>query len=350
MSAMTVPASGSSAATAIRPVPWRKLAWVGWRQQRIALGAAAALLGGMCAWMLVSGLQMRSALSSLGLEHCTPLTASSCTTQETVFINDYYSGAQVVVGVLTVLPILVGALVGGPMVAREMETGTFRLSWTQGCGRTRWLIARLVLLAMAVTAGATAVSVMFSWYYHPILQLGQNSPLAPQIFDLQGAAFAGWTLAALAISVCAGALIRRVIPAIAAAVAAWSGLLVAVVFYLRSHYLGPLTGTGLINSTNGTGQGVPWLLSQWWTQPGGAPASQAEITALSNQLRQAGGLPTTQAVQQWFAEQGYVRYFTYQPASRFWQFQLIEGGWLLALSVLLGAATILLIRHRATGP
>jgi hypothetical protein len=55
-----------------------------------------------------------------------------------------------------------------------------------------------------------------------------------------------------------------------------------------------------------------------------------------------------QAVQQWFAEQGYIKYFTFQPASRFWHFQLIEGGWLLILSLLLCAATVWLIRHRAT--
>lgn len=53
-------------------------------------------------------------------------------------------------------------------------------------------------------------------------------------------------------------------------------------------------------------------------------------------------------MQQWFAEQGYIKYFTYQPASRFWNFQLIEGSWLLVLSLLLGAATVWLIRHRAT--
>ena len=348
MTAMTIPARDASAAAAVRPVPWRKLAWVGWRQHRLALGGAAALLAGVCAWMLISGLQMRSALTSFGLDSCTPLTASTCSTQEAVFINDYYSGAQVVVGVLTVIPILIGALAGGPMVARELESGTFRLSWTQGCGRTRWLVARLALTAIALTAGAAAVGAMFSWYYRPMLQLGQDSPLAPQIFDLRGVDFAAWTLAAFAISVCAGALIRRMIPAIVAAIAAWSGLLVAVVFWLRSHYQAPLTGTGLINSTGGDGQGVPWVLTQWWIQPGGTPASQAEISTLSNQLRQAGGLPTPPAVQQWFAEQGYTKYFTYQPASRFWHFQLIEGGWLLALAVLLGAATVWLIRHRAT--
>ncbi len=345
MTAVTAPAAS---ARVVRPVPWRKLAWVGWRQHRVALGGAAALLAGVSVWMLVSGLQMRSALSTFGLNGCTSLTASSCTTQETVFINDYYSGAQIVAGVLTVIPVVIGALLGGPLVSRELETGTFRLSWTQGCGRTRWLAARLVLLAVAVTAGAAAVSAVFSWYYQPMLRLGQDSPLAPQVFDLRGVAFAGWTLAAFAISVCAGALIRRTIPAIVAALAAWSGLLMLVVFWLRSHYQTALTGVGLVNSTSGNGQGTPWVLTQWWIQPGGSPASQSEIAALSGQLRQAGGLPTPQAVQQWFAEQGYLKYFTYQPASRFWHFQLIEGSWLLVLSVLLGAATVWLIRHRAT--
>ena len=36
-----------------------------------------------------------------------------------------------------------------------------------------------------------------------------------------------------------------------------------------------------------------------------------------------------------------------QPASQFWPFQWIEGGWLLALSALLVATTIWLVRPRA---
>jgi hypothetical protein len=74
--------------------------------------------------------------------------------------------------VLTVIPILIGALASGPMVARELEAGTFRLSWTQGCGRTRWLLARLGLLALAVTARAALVSVIFSWYYQRVSIFG----------------------------------------------------------------------------------------------------------------------------------------------------------------------------------
>jgi hypothetical protein len=45
---------------------------------------------------------------------------------------------------------------------------------------------------------------------------------------------------------------------------------------------------------------------------------------------------------------GYTMWTSYQPGSRFWPFQWIEGGWLLALSVLLIAAVIWLVRRRAT--
>jgi hypothetical protein len=44
---------------------------------------------------------------------------------------------------------------------------------------------------------------------------------------------------------------------------------------------------------------------------------------------------------------GYLQVTTFQPASRFWAFQWIEGDWLLALSLLLIAATVWLIRRRA---
>ena len=45
---------------------------------------------------------------------------------------------------------------------------------------------------------------------------------------------------------------------------------------------------------------------------------------------------------------GYTQITTYQPASRFWTFQWIEGGWLLALSLLLMATTVWRVRRRAT--
>jgi hypothetical protein len=92
------------------------------------------------------------------------------------------------------------------------ETGTFRYAWTQGFGRWRWTLAKLVPLAVLVTAAAGAFSVLFSWYDQPFFAEGQQHPLFPQVFDLRGVAFAAWTLAAFAIGALAGMLIRASSP------------------------------------------------------------------------------------------------------------------------------------------
>jgi hypothetical protein len=60
-----------------------------------------------------------------------------------------------------------------------------------------------------------------------------------------------------------------------------------------------------------------------------------------------GGVPRSLSAWQYLAQHGYSLLTTYQPASRFWPFQWIEGGWLLALSVLLIAVTVWLVRRRA---
>jgi hypothetical protein len=49
------------------------------------------------------------------------------------------------------------------MLARELETGTFRYAWTQGFGRWRWTIAKLVSLAVVAAAAAELFSLLFSW-------------------------------------------------------------------------------------------------------------------------------------------------------------------------------------------
>jgi hypothetical protein len=59
------------------------------------------------------------------------------------------------------------------------------------------------------------------------------------------------------------------------------------------------------------------------------------------------GKASQQAFVQCLSQHGYTQWTSYQPASRFWPFQWIEGGWLLALSALLIAVTVWLVRRRA---
>jgi hypothetical protein len=225
----------------------------------------------------------------------------------------------------------------------------------------------LVPLAIAVAAPAGVLSLLFSWYYQPFFAAGGQIPLAPSLFDLRGVAFAAWTLAAFAIGALAGLLIRRVVPAIAAALAAYAGLALAAGLYLRQHYLTPLVTSNIPHSPAaaasppGTPSGADlpsstWILSQWWTK-GGTTLSQATMNQVFTPTAQHiapvlhSKYQKPQAalnIVQHLAQHGYRQWTTYQPGSRFWPFQWIEGGWLLALSVLLIAATVWLVRRRAT--
>ncbi len=352
MTALTAPAPGRQ--TGRRPpVPWRNLAWVTWRQHRAALAGTAALLGGLSLWMLINGLLVRSAMNSLGLGSCHPITASRCATQLQTFAGEGYPGtANTFTGVLQAVPALIGVFVGGPLLARELETGTFRFAWTQGCGRLRWITAKLVPLAILVTAGAAGMSLVTSWYSQPFSAAGLTGVFRPTLFDLRGVGFGGWTLAAFAIAAFAGVVIRRTGPAMAAAAGAWAGLFAVTTLYLRAHYQAPLTGKA---SAGLGGSGVPWTLNHWMTGPGGHVVSQPGtviaqgLAALARQgkLGRGAAYGPTPAIQHWLAQHGYVTWVSYQPASRFWHFQLIEGGWLLALSVILVAATIWLVHRRS---
>jgi hypothetical protein len=321
-----------------RPVPWRNLAGVAWRQHRLALAGVAALLGSLALYLLIMGLLIRHAYA--GVTDCHPAGSPACQIVGRLFNSDYYGTAQTTSGVLQVIPVLAGVFVGAPLLARELETGTFRFAWTQGSGRLRWIIAKLVLLAVALTGAAAAFSVLFSWYYHPFFAEGLDGVLAPQLFDLRGVDFAAWTLAAFAVAAFAGMLIRRTVPAMAASIAAWAGLDLATVLFLRKHYQAPVTARSF-----GPDPGLSWVVRQWWQGPGGRPADESAIRALVQQAGPAAKTP--QGLQQLLTGHGYWEWSSYQPASRFWSFQFIEGGWLLALSLLLLVATVWLVRHRA---
>jgi hypothetical protein len=315
------------AAASVRPVPWRRLGWVSWRQYRFSAAGAAVFLGALAVYLLVVGLRIRSGYASVSSCHLTAAHLSRTCTIALMLFGGYHVWGETTAAVLLAVPVLIGVFAGAPILGRELETGTFRFAWTQGAGRTRWALARLVLPAVAVTAAAAALSQLFGWFYYPFFAFPADSAFAPQYFELTGIAFAAWTLAAFAIGALAGVLIRKVVPAIAAAMAAWAGLLLVTILYLRPHYETPLTARG----ARGAPGASPWVISQWWTGPNGQHiTNEQQIIALFQS-----------------PHRGYTQWTTYQPETRYWHFQFIEGGWLLVLSLLLIAATVWLVRRRA---
>jgi hypothetical protein len=349
MTALTVPARPEEDAS-LRPVPWRRMAWVTWRQHRLALTGVAVFLGAlaMCLWL--AGLKTHHAYAAT-VAACRPIASAACAGMSTSFIgtNGFLSNGFM----LQAVPALIGAFAGAPVLARELETGTFRYAWTQGFGRWRWTLAKLVPLAAVVAAATGALSVLISWYYQPYLAAGNQTlglaevtPFFPGLFDLRGVAFAAWTLAAFAIGTLAGTLIRRVVPAMAATLAAYAGLALAAGAFLRQHYLTPLVTSNL------NVPGSAWIISQWWAK-GGKFAFAVPPESIGNRFCPAPPpttgtfKPSSGSLAGCLVQHGYTQWTSYQPASRFWPFQWIEGGWLLALSALLIAATVWLVRRRA---
>jgi hypothetical protein len=348
VTALTIPTRLEQDASP-RPVPWWRMAWVIWRQHRIALGGLAVALGGLAVYVWIVGLRLHHAY--VAATTCAP-NSPACGDLITNFnfMNHVLAGGYT----LQIVPPLIGAFVGAPVLARELETGTFRYAWTQGFGRWRWALAKLVVLGAVVTAAAGALSVLFSWYYHPYfapgnqsLSLSEQSPFGLALFDLRGISFAAWTLAAFAIGGLAGMLIRRVVPAIVATLAAYAGLALLAANLLRQHYLTPLL------SRTSNVPGSAWITSQWWTK-GGTFAFTSWRDAPHDLIQACSGLPPgplgkspQTGLAQCFAQHGYTQLTRYQPATRFWSFQWIEGGWLVAVSVLLIAMTVWLVRRRA---
>ena len=139
-------------------------------------------------------------------------------------------------------------------------------------------------------------------------------------------------------------LVRRVVPAIVATLAVYAGLAVTAGGFLREHYLTPLV------TTSANVPGTAWVIGQWWTKDGRFAFAPIPLSLL-NQFCSA---PPTGKGETFIwniravprpARLGAVEQLSWR--SRFWPFQWIEGGWLLALSALLIAAAIWLVQRRA---
>jgi ABC-2 family transporter protein len=330
---------------ALRPVPWHRLGWVAWRRYRPAVVTTAALLGLVALYVLIRGSQMRHAYAAV--QGCTPQTAANCEFAADQF-HDTYGSVGLVGGIVVFVPGLIGAFAGAPLLARELETGTFRYVWTQGVGRMRWLIALLVAGTLGAVAIGAALGALVTWYNQPLVDSGFLQRQQPSIFPVTGIAVAGWALLGYSIGVASGALIRRVLPALATTLIIWSGVAFAASYAREHDYEAPLVSRRPRIADHDL------QIQQWWTH-GGARADRAEL----NHVLQAIGAPTGAGGDvvikpggpgidpvNYLLQHGYTEWTSYQPDSRYWTFQTIELAWLVTVSLLLLAATLWLVRRR----
>jgi hypothetical protein len=113
-----------------------KVTWLHFRGQALIAAAALAVI----AIVLVVTGEIMHHLYSATVLGCHG--SRECPAAVFAFRNEDHD-LQIILNVLVaILPALIGLFWGAPLVAREFESGTYRLAWTQTTP-TRWLAIKL---------------------------------------------------------------------------------------------------------------------------------------------------------------------------------------------------------------
>jgi hypothetical protein len=349
-----------------------------WRQFRAQAAVAFGLLTVIAVALGITG----PALVHLYHTSVLPCQAQGdCSLATSAFISHDHllQGLGVV---LVVVPGLIGLFWGAPLAARELETGTYQLAWTQGITRKRWLAVKLGLVGLASVAVAGLLSLMLTWWSSPIDRVNAD-PFT--LFDQRGIVPLGYAAFAFALGVTAGLLLHRTMAAMAATLAVFVGVRLTVRNWIRPYLFAPLhTVSGLrAPGANGFSGPVPpqaadWVVSDQVINAAGrvigqdgaisygggrygilfGPGANGSMTlqgvgACPNRFPAQPAAPGTgpspamqRAVQECLTRLKVRNVLTYQPTYRYWPLQGYETGIFVGLALILAGFCFWWLRRR----
>jgi hypothetical protein len=346
--------------------------WLTWRQYRSQILVASGALAALAIILLFTG---------PNLAHLYDTTVATCkahndcsTAKSSFLLND--ADLQTTLDVLVVVvPGILGIFWGAPLIARELETGTYRLAWTQSVTRTQWLAVKVGLIGLASMAVAGLLSLMVTWWSAPFDRVTMNPFGSFDERDIVPVAYAAF---AFALGVTMGTLTRRTVPAMAATAVGFVATRVAVILWVRPNLNAPLhltvpdtlmsgrvgagtpnpgdwiTSTQTINAAGrvigenglvGSGLQVGFGNTHGVTIGGVGSCPNITIPPLSGHLRGPGHAAPALA-QKCVDQLGVRDLLTYQPAGRYWTFQWYELAIFIVLALLLVAICFWWVRRR----
>jgi hypothetical protein len=180
------------AAPAKPRVPNRWTAWLIWRQQRGPFVGFALLGSVLSALLILAALKVQHA-DALGLRTClTSGIGRDCTAATSLLAQAQEQLRDLKVALL-VVPVVIGAFGGAPLVAREHETGITSYTWTQGLRPEHWLAGTLLLGSVVVVTFMSIVGILFNWATG-LASLGVGFTVSPTTFDAQFPTLPAWSL------------------------------------------------------------------------------------------------------------------------------------------------------------
>jgi ABC-type transport system involved in multi-copper enzyme maturation permease subunit len=362
------------------------MTWLTWRQFRAQAITAVAALALFAILLAVTKSHMSSLYEASGLTGC---HGGTCTGPANTFLNQLASGrgvpflptganAYVIlyflsVVVILVAPAIVGMFWGAPLIARELETGTCRLAWSQSITRTRWLTVKLALLGVAAMVVTEAFSLLQAWWAAPIgkaVGLGGSASIFTEgryglfVFPTHGITPLGYAVFAFALGVTTGLLIRRPIPAMAVTLAIFGVVQFVIPLWIRPHLvpssrtiatikaaganvyaLGRVTMAGSAGAV--PGQPGAWILSSGFADTAGRSVSTVP-RACESAIQAVQGPRNPVRLNNCLTSHGIRVTESYQPLSHYWPLQWAETGLFLALALALAGFCFWRLGRRRT--
>jgi ABC-2 family transporter protein len=318
-------------------------------------------------------------LTGPGIVHLYNTVIAPCTangdcsgTTINLFVH-HHRDLRIWLGILViVLPGIIGVFWGAPMVAREYESGTFRLAWTQSVSRTRWLSIKIGVVMLISMSVVGLLSFMVSWWATPFDRV---SGTAFERFDQRDIAPIAYAAFAVAVGVTAGLFIRRTLPAMATAFFGFVAVRLTFTHFVRPNLVAPkaLTAaldpdaTGFGRSGSGpavlepSARGIPnaWIQSVSIVDKSGhgltgdvlanaCPqlAVEPRVTTTGNRAQVPIGVKDALHDCVTKVSATYHQVVEYQPASRYWTFQWFEFGIYIAAALVLTGVCIWSLRRR----
>ncbi|MCT2545675.1 hypothetical protein [Streptomyces atratus] len=303
--------------------------WALWIMGALPVLATVALVG---AWLWTEHVLDAFAATGCSVTHTTP----GCDATVNAYLDRQMWLREVLdrAGLLMmVLPALIGIFVAGPVVARELESGTYRLAWTQSVTPARWLAAKLAVPTVVTLASVSVLSAACTWAQGRADKAYQGQEWHERTaYGSMGTVPVGYALCMLALGALAGLVLRRTLTAMVVTVIGY-GTLVAAFNSVRNSLWPTLTDTFRQGSHYRFPDGAINVGTGWLTDSG-------------RRLPHSACLEWAPDFKQCLAGKNIaLRYFDYHPASHFWPLQLVETGILLVVAALAVALAFRVLRR-----
>jgi ABC-type transport system involved in multi-copper enzyme maturation permease subunit len=287
-----------------------------WRLHRVHAIISAVVIVAVAALIVPSGLAIANSYHHAVL-NCSANRVGCGGIAFTVFGNNGVF-TSLVQDLAMAVPLIFGILWGAPLVAREFEAGTEEFAWTQGVTRRRWVLANLGWALLAAAAWGGALAALFTWWRGP--DNAVDGPVKFIYFDVQGVAPVAYTVFAMALGIAAGALFRRVVPAITTTLVIFTAVRIVTALYFRPLF-------AVTKNVSALAGPPPLSYSLGQDILGGSNTAACRTLAC-------------------LAEHGAYNHISYLPASRFWPAQGVESGLFLCLALALAIFTYWLVTAR----